>query len=104
MLLGGEKALTSGAAGDLRSAAELTGSTWVLDLGMGGEPAVASRAVRRRPAAAGNSQEQAVCRQKLDEIYERVTGLLTRRMDQLTAVTQALLEKEVLDGGRSGTY
>ena len=96
VLLGGEKALTSGAAGDLRSAAELMGSM-VLDLGMGGEPAVASRAVAAA-CGGGNSQEQAVCRQKLDEIYERVTGLLTRRMDQLTAITQALLEKEVLDG------
>ena len=97
VLLGGEKALTSGAAGDLRSAAELMGSM-VLDLGMGGEPAVASRAVAAA-CGGGNSQEQAICRQKLDEIYERVIGLLTGRMDRLTAVTQALLEREVLDGG-----
>ena len=69
VLLGGEKALTSGAAGDLRSAAELMGSM-VLDLGMGGEPAVASRAVAAA-CGGGNSQEQAICRQKLDEIYRK---------------------------------
>ena len=48
-----------------------------MDLGMGGEPAVSLRALSR--ACGGGDDGKALCRQKLGELFERVSALLLER-------------------------
>jgi len=95
LLVGGEDALTAGASNDLSRAAELV-STLVMDLGMGGEPAVSLRALSR---ACGNSVDaKDLCKNKLNELYASVSEVLSGRVDALMRLTEALVEREAMTG------
>ena len=95
LLVGGEEAVTAGAANDLTRAAELAAAL-VMDLGMAGEPAVSLRALSR--ACGGGDESKALCRQKLTELFERVSALLLERADDLLLLTDALVEREAMSG------
>ena len=95
LLVGGEEAVTAGAANDLTRAAELAAAL-VMDLGMAGEPAVSLRALNR--ACGGGDESKALCRQKLTELFERVSALLLERADDLLLLTDALVEREAMSG------
>ena len=95
LLVGGEEAVTAGAANDLTRAAELAAAL-VMDLGMAGEPAVSLRALSR--ACGGGDESKALCRQKLAELFERVSALLLERADDLLLLTDALVEREAMSG------
>ena len=95
LLVGGEEALTAGASNDLSRAAELAAAL-VMDLGMGGEPAVSLRALSR--ACGGGDDAKPLCRQKLGELFERVSALLLEHSDELLLLTEALVEREALSG------
>ena len=95
LLVGGEEALTAGASNDLSRAAELAAAL-VMDLGMGGEPAVSLRALSR--ACGGGDDAKTLCRQKLGELFERVSELLLKHSDELLLLTEALVERESLSG------
>ncbi|MBQ4089267.1 MAG: AAA family ATPase [Clostridia bacterium] len=94
LLIGGDDALTSGASGDLSRAAELAG-TMLMDLGMGGEPAVSLRALSSVCGHARSAEEE--CRALLGRLYDRAYDILTENIDKLLEVTACLLEKETLD-------
>lgn len=95
MLVGGEEALTAGASNDLTRAADLAAAL-IMDLGMGGEPAVSLRALGR--ACGGGDDAKALCRQKLDELFQRVANLLLERSDDLLRLTEALVARESMTG------
>ena len=95
LLVGGEEALTAGASNDLSRAAELAAAL-VMDLGMGGEPAVSLRALSR--ACGGGDDAKPLCRQKLGELFECVSALLLEHSDELLLLTEALVEREALSG------
>ena len=95
MLVGGEDSLTAGASNDLARAAELAAAL-VMDLGMGGEPAVSLRALSR--ACGGGDDAKTLCRQKLGELFERVSAVLLERSDDLLRLTEALVEREAMSG------
>ena len=95
LLAGGEEVVTAGAANDLSRAAELAAAL-VMDLGMAGEPAVSLRALSR--ACGGADDGKALCRQKLSELFERVSALLLQHADELLLLTDALVEREAMSG------
>ena len=95
MLVGGEEALTAGASNDLTRAADLAAAL-IMDFGMGGEPAVSLRALGR--ACGGGDDAKALCRQKLDELFQRVANLLLERSDDLLRLTEALVARESMTG------
>ena len=76
-------------------AAELAAAL-VMDLGMAGEPAVSLRALSR--ACGGADDGKALCRQKLSELFERVSALLLQHADELLLLTDALVEREAMSG------
>lgn len=94
LLIGGEDALTSGASGDLTRAAELV-SSMIMDLGMGGEPAIAVRTLGAVCGGARSAEE--ICREKLKQMYDRATSILEANIESLIMLTDVLLEKETLD-------
>ena len=91
----GEDALSAGASGDLARAAEMTAAL-VMDLGMGGEPAVALRPLTRACGGADDAKDQ--CRKKLGELFDAVCSLLLERSDALLKLTDALCEREAMTG------
>ena len=95
LLVGGEEAVTAGAANDLSRAAELAAAL-VMDLGMAGEPAVSLRALSR--TCGGGDDGKALCRQKLGELFEHVSALLLERADDLLRLTEALVKQEAMSG------
>ena len=95
LLVGGEEAVTAGAANDLSRAAELAAAL-VMDLGMAGEPAVSLRALSR--ACGGGDDGKALCRQKLGELFEHVSALLLERADDLLRLTEVLVTQEAMSG------
>ena len=95
LLVGGEDAVTAGAANDLSRAAELAVAL-VMDLGMAGEPAVSLRALGR--SCGGGDDGKALCRQKLGALFEDVSALLLERADDLLRLTDALVEREAMTG------
>ena len=95
LLAGGEEVVTAGAANDLTRAAELAAAL-VMDLGLAGEPAVSLRALNR--ACGGADDGKALCRQKLSELFERVSALLLQHADELLLLTDALVEREAMSG------
>lgn len=98
LLTGGEEALTSGASGDLSRAAELVAAMH-LDLGMGGEPAVAARALNA--ACGGGYAPQEECRRALGRLYEEASDLLAEHTDALLRLADALLREETISGERA---
>lgn len=94
LLVGGDNALTSGASGDLARAAELAAGM-IMELGMGGEPAVSLRALGA--ACGGVHSAEEACRRKLDEMYQRAAGILENEIEALLKLTGTLLEKETMD-------
>ena len=95
LLVGGDDAVTAGAANDLSRAAELAAAL-VMDLGMAGEPAVSLRALSR--ACGGGDEAKALCRQKLGELFANVSDLLLEHADELLLLTDALVEREAMSG------
>ena len=95
LLVGGDDAVTAGAANDLSRAAELAAAL-VMDLGMAGEPAVSLRALSR--ACGGSDEAKALCRQKLGELFANVSDLLLEHADELLLLTDALVEREAMSG------
>lgn len=94
LLVGGEEALTTGASGDLARAAELAAGM-IMELGMGGEPAVSLRVLGA--ACGGIHGAEEACRKKLDEMYRRAVEILEDEIETLIRLTSALLENETLD-------
>ena len=95
LLVGGDDAVTAGAANDLSRAAELAAAL-VMDLGMAGEPAVSLRTLSR--ACGGSDEAKALCRQKLGELFANVSDLLLEHADELLLLTDALVEREAMSG------
>ena len=95
MLAGGEDALTAGASGDLERAAELAAAL-IMDFGMGDEPAVSLRALTRACGGADDGKQR--CREKLGELFDRVSALLLDRSEALMRLTEALLAREAMSG------
>ena len=91
----GESAVTSGAANDIARATELA-SAMVLELGLAGEPAVCGRVLARQFGSTGDGQDR--CRRLLDELYGRMTALMAEHAEAISALADALIEAEALDG------
>lgn len=94
MLIGGNNAVTTGAAGDLARAAELAGSM-IMDLGMGEEPGVALRAIGS--VCGGIRSTENDCRMLINRLYEKTNEILAANIDLLMQLTEELLEKESLE-------
>lgn len=95
IMIGGEGALTAGASNDLARATELVGAM-VMELGMGGEPAVSFRTLGRVCGGGNDGAEK--CRKKLSELFDRVTRLLSQHAQTLVKLADALMEREALAG------
>lgn len=93
VIVGGEEELTAGASNDLSRAAELTGSM-ILDFGMGGDPAVSLRTVGTICNTVAGADR--LCREKLDELFQRTGKILEEQIDSLLRLTDALLERETM--------
>ena len=91
----GEEELTAGASSDISRATELAASM-VTELGMAGEPAVSLKALNRACGGVTGAAER--CKALLDGLYGRTLQLLSEQQGALTALSQALLESESLDG------
>jgi len=94
LVLGGDDALTSGASGDLSRAAEIV-SSMVMDLGMGGEPALSLRTLSS--VCGGQHNTGDLCRKKLDELYRYAYSILEDDIELLVELADKLLEKEILE-------
>lgn len=93
LLVGGDDALTSGASSDIARATELAG-TMIMELGMGDNPAVSLRALSSVCGASGSAET--ACRDALARLYEKARGILEENINDLLALTQALLDRETL--------
>ena len=91
----GESAVTSGAASDIARATELA-SAMVLELGLAGEPGVCGRVLARQFGSTGDGQER--CKRLLNQIYDESVALMAAHASAVTALAEALLESEALDG------
>ena len=96
LLIGGEGEMSAGASNDLQRAAELAGAM-VLDLGMEGSPAVSFRALQASGCGA-KGDAHALCEAVLERAFERATALLCEHAEALMRLTDALMEREALDG------
>ena len=94
MLIGGEDALTAGAANDLERATEIA-AAMISELGMGGEPAVSLKALSRCCPGAGNAGDQV--RSLLGEMLMRTQQVLAENIDALDRLADVLLVHEVLN-------
>ena len=94
-LIFGDDALTAGASSDLARATELA-ATMVLELGMRDDPSVSLKALGRYCGVAPDAAES--CKALLREQYARVKQRLASELDALTALSEALLEAESLEG------
>ena len=94
-LVFGDDALTAGASSDLARATELA-ATMVMELGMAGDPSVSLKALNRFCGVGPGSAES--CKALLRELYERVKQMLACRLEAVTALSEALLEAESLEG------
>ena len=97
-LVFGEDALTAGASSDLARATELA-ATMVMELGMRGEPSVSLKALGRLCGTGAGAAEE--CKGLLRELYARVKALLASRIGAVTALADALLSEESLEGDRA---
>lgn len=91
----GSESVTAGASNDLERATE-TVAAMVMELGMGGEPAVSLKALARTCGTASGSGEK--IRGMLAELYVRTHKLLSENVDMLAALAEELLEQEALTG------
>ena len=91
----GEQNLTAGASSDIARATELAASM-VAELGMAGEPAVSLVALNRAIGGVTGAQER--CRGLLNGLYERTLQLVQAEREALTALADALLDAESLEG------
>lgn len=94
LLIGGEDALTAGASNDLERATELV-AAMVSELGMAGEPAVSLKALVRSCPGASSAADQA--RGILSELFSRAQQTLAENIEALDRLTDALLDREVLN-------
>lgn len=94
LLIGGEDALTAGASNDLERATELV-AAMVSELGMAGEPAVSLKALVRSCPGASSAADQA--RGMLSELFTRAQQTLAENIEDLDRLTDALLDREVLN-------
>ena len=94
-LVFGEDALTAGASSDLAKATELA-AAMVMELGMWDDPSVSLKALGRFCGTGGATAES--CKALLREQYARVLDLLSARIAAVTALSDALLEAEALEG------
>ena len=96
LIVGGENALTSGAASDLQRAAELA-AAMVLDLGMAGDAATSLRTLHKLcPGNSGGALED--CKRLLGERYQAIADALSKHVTQLMALVEALLARETMTG------
>ena len=91
----GEGELTAGASSDIARATELAASM-VADLGMAGEPAVSLKALNRACGGVTGAAERS--RALLNELYDRTLRLIEAEKGALTALSDALMERESLEG------
>ncbi|MEA4898102.1 ATP-dependent metallopeptidase FtsH/Yme1/Tma family protein [Bacillota bacterium Meth-B3] len=96
LLVGGEDALTSGAMNDLQRASDLA-AVMVMDLGMAAEPCVSLRQLQKSIGGQAGEGMQ-LARELLGAQYKRVTELLAENLDPLMRITEALIEREAIDG------
>lgn len=94
----GPASVTTGAANDLAKATELA-AHMCLEWGMDPEGGLA---VRRMLTPFGASGGEHLVREKLSRLYEMTRELLGGEQKALTALAEALLEKEWLDGDEAG--
>ena len=94
VLIGGEDALTTGASGDINRATEIA-SSMVMELGMGGEPAVSLKVLQSKMGVQGSADK---CKKILNDMYCRTCDVLSENISALMAITEALLEQETLSG------
>ena len=90
--------LSAGAANDIARATELA-SAMVMELGLAGSPAVADRVLSERCGGGGDGASR--CRELLDRLYERVRGLIGSHSNALAMLSEALLQREALDGAEA---
>lgn len=90
----GAASVTTGAANDLQKATELA-ARMCLDWGMDAESGLAVRRVMAQWGAPGG---EPVVKERLHRIYAMTRSLLEAQREALTALAEALLEKEWLDG------
>ena len=91
----GQNELTAGASNDIARATEIAASM-VSELGMAGEPAVSLAALNRAVGGVTGTSERA--RQLLGELYGRVLALLDAQQGAISALSDALMEAEALEG------
>ena len=91
----GRDALTAGASSDIARATEIAASM-VAELGMAGEPAVSLKALARSVGGATGASE--AVKALLNRLYERTVEMLTAHREALTALSEALMEAESLEG------
>lgn len=89
-----EGTITSGAANDLSRASELA-SAMIMDLGMGGSPAVSLRTLQRSfSVTSQEAMNQA--HHLLQEQFDQVLKLLEQHASELILLTEELLKRETL--------
>ena len=94
----GEDAVTAGASSDIARATELA-AAMTMDLGMTGEPAVSLRVLAGQCGGVGDAQER--CRGLLDRLYRETFELIQAHMAAINDLTEALLDREALDGAEA---
>ncbi len=93
-LIFGSDSITTGASSDLSTATELA-ARMCLEWGMDKEAGLAARHMLTAFGATGGDT---IVRDKLTQVYQRTLDALDQERGALTALAEALLEKEWLDG------
>ena len=95
LMEGDEGSVTSGASSDLARAAELA-AAMVMELGMGDEPAISLRTLNQ--SCGGGNGGSELCRERLNQLFERTQRLLMAHRQALESLSAALMTEETLDG------